>query len=509
LAANRAKVQIANELAQELDSEPWEGDFNHTGPTTNDTWGAYINGDIELPGGIKLLTTSAYDTYDRLTDIDLDFSPQTLFQIKTDDEGWQFYQGLKLEGQVDWKSPLSWEVGGWLLREELDVLVENNFGETLVSTIGVKSRDYAQNLWSTGVYGSFSFDFWNDFTLDGGVRFNWEQKDLDMEITSGSATEAQGCTRVPDPSQGGSFRQTCQLNNTWQAPTGTLRLTYRFRDDTQAYAKYTRGWKPGTYNATASQFAGPNAADPETLDSFEAGLRGSWFDGRLGLDASFFYYAYDQYQIFTAQQFFGSPPVFVILNAENAEVYGSEMDAQARPWEGGFVNIRFAWLESQFLDFVQVDQFLSGGAGGGGGSQFNFRERQNSGNPLLNSPRFKISMTAEQTIPLGRYGSLIPRYDGVWTDTTFYDPTEGRGLGDEDGDQFLPEDTIAQPAFWLHNLRLAWRAPNDRIEVAAWVRNLENKAYKTFAFDASNFQATTIYFVGDPRTYGISLVVNF
>ena len=41
------------------------------------------------------------------------------------------------------------------------------------------------------------------------------------------------------------------------------------------------------------------------------------------------------------------------------------------------------------------------------------------------------------------------------------------------------------------------------------MRNLENKAYKTFAFDGSTFQATTIHFVGDPRTYGVTVTRHF
>ncbi len=118
-------------------------------------------------------------------------------------------------------------------------------------------------------------------------------------------------------------------------------------------------------------------------------------------------------------------------------------------------------------------------------------------------------MTGEQTVALGRYGALTLRYDGVWTDITFYDATAGRGIRNLSGDQFLPEGTIGQEAFWLHNLRLSWRTPNGRIELAAWIGNIENTAYKTFAFDASSFRKTTIYFVGDPRTYGVSLVVNF
>ena len=41
------------------------------------------------------------------------------------------------------------------------------------------------------------------------------------------------------------------------------------------------------------------------------------------------------------------------------------------------------------------------------------------------------------------------------------------------------------------------------------MRNREDTPYKTFAFDGSQFQDTTIHFVGDPRTYGVSIAVNF
>jgi outer membrane receptor protein involved in Fe transport len=110
-----------------------------------------------------------------------------------------------------------------------------------------------------------------------------------------------------------------------------------------------------------------------------------------------------------------------------------------------------------------------------------------------------VSLTAEQTLPLGRWGSLTARYDGAWTDDTYYDGTAGIGMVNNQGLHYLPENTIGQRAFWLHNLRLAYRTPGGHVEVAGWVRNLENKAYKTFAFDGAIFRKTTIYFVGDPR----------
>ncbi len=487
---NQAKIQLANELARNLDSKPYVGDFNLTGPTHNDTYGGYLKGEIALPwGGMQLTTVTGGDGYDRDIAWDLDFSPETLFHIFTDDDGWQVTQDVRLEGSYGEQADIRWDVGGWFMREQLNVNVVNDLGP--FSAFGVGERDYTQDLWSAAGYASLSFDFWEDFTLFGGVRYNWEQKKLDYSLARGGSPDF-------------IFQK---LNDEWTAPTGTIRLTYRFREDTHVFWKYTRGWKPGTYNATSSISAGVSTAKPETLDSFETGLKGSWFEGRLNLDFSLFYYKYENYQLFTAQQFAGGQPEFVILNANKAEVYGAEVDVSGRPWDGAFVNVRFGWLESQFVDFVQLQQDITTIAGR---QTVVNRELNNTGNRLLNSPQFKVSITAEQSFPLGRFGNLTPRYDGVWTDTTYYDATEGRGIPNNANQQFLPKNTTAQKPFWIHNLRVAWTPPGaTQIEIAAWVRNLTDEAYKNFAFDGSTFNSTTIYFVGDPRTYGGSLRVSF
>ena len=496
---NAAKIRLAEGLAENLDAKPWTGDFNLTGPTTNDNYGGFLTGELVLPAGFEVKSTTAYDTYDRFIDSDTDFSPATLFHITTDDESWQFYQDLTVNGDFGPDSPLRWEVGAWLLREELTAQVNNDFGT--LQAVGVLRRDFSQRSWSTGAYASFWLDFLEDFTLDGGVRFNWDRKVFKMRILAVGSQPTGDCDLIA----GFANELACGLEETWQAPTGTIRLTYRFRHDTHVFWKYTRGWKPGSFNATASALSGPTVADPEKIDAFETGIEGSWFDGRFEMNASVFYYSYDDYQIFTAQQFLGGNPEFVILNANDAEVYGSEVEGNLRPWEGAFAQVRFSWLEGQFLDFVQVDQFL----GQTGADLIVFRERQNSGNSLLNSPRFKVSLTAEQSFSLGKYGSLVARYDAVWQATTYFDASEGVGLGDSDGNSFLPRDTIAQVPYWLHNVRGAWRSPGGTFEIAGWVRNLGNEAYKTFAFDASSFRATTVYFVGDPRTYGLSLLIQF
>jgi outer membrane receptor protein involved in Fe transport len=482
-AQNTALLQTAQDLV-DLDDDPYRGDYNRVGPTKNDTWGGYLTGEIALPLGIALTTTTGYDSYDRFVDVDLDQSPNTLFEIVTDDKGWQATQDLKLAGAFG-EIPLRWELGGWFLREHIDVQVEN-FLPSEVGTVGL--RDYTQEIWSTAGYASLEWDIDERFTLDGGFRWNYEKKSLDFFLRR---------TGVP-----------YQLypEDEWQAPTGLVRLTYRFREDTHSYWKYTRGWKPGHFNATASGFQPILPAEPEKIDAFETGLRGSWFEGRLGLDLSVFYYSYEEYQLFTVKVDAGENPEFVVINASNAEVYGSEIDLVARPFPGTLLNVRGSWLESRFNDFTQR-QFVQQTVGLFADNIL--KEIDNTGNRLLNSPPFKLSLTAEQTIPLGRYGSLIARYDGAWTDDTYFDATEGQGIVNEQGLIWMPENAIAQPAYWLHNIWVGYRPPAGKIEIAGWVRNLTDEVYRSFAFDASNFSNTTIHLLGVPRTYGVTLNVGF
>jgi outer membrane receptor protein involved in Fe transport len=489
VALDRAKQIVARELARNLDNEPWQGSYNRVGKTVNDTMGVSLKSEILLPWSLELDLVSGFDRYRRKIDLDLDFSPETLFQVLTRDQGYQFYQDAKLAGEVPVNdTPVTWDIGGWVLPEKLDVNVRNDLGT--FTAFGVGERQYTQRLLSMGGYGSFSFDFADDFTLDGGVRYNWERKEINYLLS-----EFNGQTVTP-----------LYKFNIYRAPTGTIRLTYRFREDTHAFLKYTRGWKPGHYNATGSAETGITTANPEEIDSYETGLRAAWFGGILGGEASLFYYNYHNYQIFTAQQYAGSGPEFVVINANDAEVYGAEVNALVRPWPGGYVNVNFGWLESQFLDFLLLQQDVENFHGAQ--TTLN-RELQNSGNPLLNSPKFKVAITAEQAIPLGNYGYLIPRYDGAWSDDTYYDATKGRGIPNINNIPWAPKLTFAQRAHWIHNARVGYRTPDGRLEIAGWVRNAENKAVKTFAFDGSTFQRTTIYFINDPRTWGGTVTVTF
>ncbi len=477
-----------------LDIRPFRGDYNRVGQTTRDTWGTSVTGnflfdDVGFLGPVELLSISAYDGYQRVRDTDQDFTPVVLFERQQDDQAWQLFQELKATGERN-DGLLRWELGGYYLMENLQSEIDQQVNNPQFNF----HRTFEQDLWSFAFYGGFGWDFLDDFTLDTGVRYNWERKRFDF---------------LDRPVTG--LPEAAKQSSTWTAPTALISLKYRFNDDVTAYWKYSRGWKGGHFNANDADVP---PAKPETLDSVEAGLRGSWLDARLNLSGSVFYYKYRNYQVFLFENSDTRPPILEIINANDAEQYGIELDLELRPlqdWEwtpellGDLkLTLRFGWLQSQFMDFVNLIERADASSG-----FIPFQEEINyTGNRLPNSPEYKVSATVEWPLDFGRYGIVTPRYDLTWTDDIFFDPNEGRGTVNRPG-ELRPDFTTGQRAYALHNLRLAYSSADGVFEIAGWVRNLTDERYKTFAFDASIFAEVVLNFVGEPRTAGVDVTLSF
>lgn len=487
-AAPAARIAVANDIAANLDTDPYTGYYDRVGDTTNLVYGGYLSGEIALPAELTFKTVSGYDAYTRTIDGDTDQSPNVIVEIASQDQGWQYYQNFDLSGALD-VSPIEWNVGGYFLYEDLHFESDVNFGQA--TGLGIGDRQYVQTAWSFGVYAGLEWSFWDDFTLDGGIRYNWEDKFIDYFLRSSTTPVTAERTEVRS------------------APTGEIRLTYNFTQDAHAYWKYTRGWKGGQFNATGSLTDGVTYAEPEENNAYETGLRAAWFDNRVGLNLSIFYYDYSNYQLFTVQNSAGATPEFVVINANDVQVYGSEITLDTRPWDNTRLQARFGWLESYFIDFVNKNFVNQADPSNVGPELRRVRDLNYSGNRLVNSPEFKISLTAEQTVQLGRYGALTARYDTAWTDTTYFDPSEGRGLPNKNDQTFLPEYTIGQQPYWLHNLLFIYRPPTGNWALELFVRNVSDQVYRTFSFDATVFANTTIHYTGEPRMFGGTLSVNF
>ena len=474
-----------------------------------DTWGGRLQGSVVL-GDLELKLVTGAERYDRTALTDFDFSPDTAIHSDLEDDASQVTQSLELSSELEEVSA-RWSVGGYYLMEDLDSdsLFTFNFNPRLFD-LRVR-QDYTQDTHSFGIYASGEWEFLEDFTLEGGARFNWERKDFEMQV-------ARALGGAPDPNATGPADE----RQTWQDPSGGISLTYRASDEISTYVKYSRGWKSGHFNAAilenqlgaGGQGFVPDItfAKPETVDAVELGFSSAIWDSRLEARGAIFYYDYRDYQVFVLQNLAGAPPQFEILNAPESTVYGAELECFATPllddvppfFEGLELVGRFGWLESEFDDFSRPRVVPVGGG-------FLVDTIDYSGNRLPNTPRFKASGSASYPLPLGRFGTVIPRYDFSYTDDVFFDPSDGRGTPppSQSSQPRLPEYAVAQRAYWLHNVRLTYRVPGDAIEISGWVRNLTNERYKSFVADATPGFNSLLNFVGDPRTYGMSVALTF
>jgi iron complex outermembrane recepter protein len=477
-----------------LDSKPYRGDYNREGVTQRDAWGGYLSGKAQW-NDIDIFVLGSYDRYERFRDQDTDFTPDIMFEVIEDDEAWQTYEELSFAGELGF-TLLEWELGGYYLKANLD-----DDASTLLASDARIDRVYSQNTESFGTWGQFTWDILDEVTLGGGVRWNWEHKDFKID-------------RALFIGAGAGIRTAADQDETWQTPTGNLTLTYHFDEGVSAFAKYTRGFKAGHFNALASENVSRPPADPEYNDAWEAGFAGAWFDRRLSASVAYFYYRYEDYQVFLFRDVAFEPPVLEIINAHEAENYGVEVEGRLFPLRG-FVpravedlqlTANFGWLHGEFIDF-QIRNTLPTGTGDAVPVTIDL-----SGDSLLNSPEFKVAGSATWTFDMGRFGAVIPRYDFSWTDDVFFGLNEGRGTAaaiSADGAPRLPEFAIGQTAYWLHNLRLGYRTPSSNVEFAIWCRNVADKVYKNYAFDATNFSQVVLNFTGQPRTIGFDVIVTF
>jgi hypothetical protein len=209
-----------------------------------------------------------------------------------------------------------------------------------------------------------------------------------------------------------------------------------------------------------------------------------------------FYYRYENCQIFPQQ--FARPRVRRAERECGRGMQGRDRRGAAAAWDGGCLNVRFGWLGTQFLDYVQLQQALVSRGSARSRSTASSELRQ----PAAQLAQFRVSFVAEQACAIG-----VRLSDSALRRRLDRRPT--RPQGRRNPQQGPPVPPGNDRAARLAAQRTSAVTPDGRLEVAFWVRNIENKAYKTFAFDGSSFQETTIYFVGDPRTYGGTISFTF
>lgn len=476
-------------------NDNFAGEYDRVGPERLDLLSISLNGDWSLSDTIEISSLSGYSWHDRETFANDDAGPKSWQNNDYVDDAWQFTQEITTTWL--WSEENESKVGAYFLTEELDA--NNIFRDNSVRPNNPQfNQDYEQDTILWAFYAQTHFELpplpgWGEFTenfsLDASVRYNWAQKQMD-NVTSRSA--------------GGFTVGTNQgiEKEDWTGWTGDAVLTYRFTEEIRAYFKYSRGWKPGHFNANTFTSSQPvSAVNPETIDSLEVALRADWFDGRLKTNVTAFKYEYQDLQVFQTTTDASSTILNRLINSEQADIWGVEWEVTAEPLDRLILFFAGGYLDSEYTSFstsFERAQFRPGE-----GFRIIEVEADYSGNRLIASPNWSLTGSAEYTIP-SRIGDLTPRASFSYRSKTFFDANEGCGAENN-----IPECLLQQSGYWIFNATLRYVPPGGTFEVLAFVRNILDEEYKAQSFDQTSANSLILDIYGEPRTFGAAITFRF
>ncbi|OGT81347.1 MAG: hypothetical protein A3H91_13470 [Gammaproteobacteria bacterium RIFCSPLOWO2_02_FULL_61_13] len=269
-----------------------------------------------------------------------------------------------------------------------------------------------------------------------------------------------------------------ELENDWLEWSGRAALDWKFTEGQMLYVSASRGFKGGEFNGGALLDPSEAAiADPEFMNNFEIGYKGSLLQERMQVNLTGFYMEYEDQQVLIS-----NPTPFGFLpnlqNAGSSEISGVEFDISWQPTEAWFAQLGGAYLDAEFEEFLDPNLGID-----------------RSGNKLAHAPEWNLNGIVRYETPV-RDGVLAAQVDWWWLDDQF----------------FTVENTPAlrEDAHGEVNARASYTFWDDRLELALFVRNITDERYTVTGFDtASAGFGANIFILNRPRTFGGEVIFRF
>ena len=257
--------------------------------------------------------------------------------------------------------------------------------------------------------------------------------------------------------------------------TPKFTLQYEPTTNLSLYAGVSKEFKSGGFTIGAP---GP-AVRPETLWSYEAGVKAQMFDRRLTANVAAFWYDYSQIVV---TRIVGAQTIDE--NAGKATIKGLEFELTARPVNHLRIDASLGLLDATFDRYDTADP-LNPAAG----------VLSLSGNRLPGTSKYTGRVGAVYDIPIGDAQKISLGADMTFAGDTFFDPFEHR--------------TASQPAYELYNANVTFDS-GGIWSLTAWVHNLTDETIiSSEAVSADFLGYPRLAYLRDPRTYGVDLKLTF
>lgn len=333
---------------------------------------------------------------------------------------------------------------------------------------------------SIAAYAQGSYQLDDKWSVTLGGRYTRDEKDADVYrfVYLGTKLPRNDGTAI-------AVQSDFTGNASFSHFSPRLGVEYQANRQLMYYGSYTNGFKSGGFDMRGNQSINPNAGDPyepETVDTFELGMKSEWLNQRLRLNAAVFYSKYDDMQV-TVQRAVGNNVASQVLNAASADIKGGEIEALFAVSRAFDVSVILGYLNASF-------------------NEVNFFDPTTQ-SVVDVSNLWSFANTPKTTATLaGRYTVETAVGDLVFTGNAAYRSAT---------QIFEVPSVLDYGGYTLLNLGVTWYSQDGNWDLSLQGKNLGDKRARIAGYNfplLAGEQTITGYYI-DPRTFSLTVGYRF
>ncbi len=450
-------------------------------------WGASAVATWDVSDTLTIKSITAYRELDHDDFIDIDATEFELGDV---------FVGVR-QRQTSQEFQLNWEAGDWTvvsglywLREEIrshqEAYADDLF--TILDTpVGfTRFIDDDLRMDSMAAYINGVYQWTDALRLTLGARITHEEKDYFRTTTvDWSNVPLAVAAFFPDS----TFAFT--TNDSWRDFSPMASLDYQVNDDVMVYVRAAKGFKSGGFNGRANNPGEETPYDPETVISYEAGVKSQWFDNRVRANLAVFHNDYSDFQArisqcITQPGFPACQIELTVLNAGEMNLSGAELELFASPVEGLTLETQIGYLDAEYGEFTDL----------------RFPGASRAFQTPAFAPEWTLRFAGAYEFDLGGMGGITV---GA---AARYKSEHALAVDNTDlaGNEFA---SMWQDDYWLWDARVVWESNDGRFTAGVYGKNLGDEVYKTDAQEFSSVGGIQTAYYGAPRTVSFTVTARY
>ena len=455
-----------------------------------ETRGASFLAQWEVNDALTAKWISAWREGDTETVIDFDSTPQPALDVPA------LYDDNQLTHELQFLFE-SGRFSGVAGVYYLDAVASGAF-DTIVGALNLTIATAGEvKTESIAAYADVSFDISDPLSVSVGGRFTRDDRE--------GTVYRQNFTGLGSPLFGndaaipGLVRSDYTNERRFEEFTPRVSVRYELSDALTSYVSYAEGFKSGGFDMRGDVVLTPdtvNGYDPEFVNSYELGLKGSVLDNRLTFNTAVFLADYEGQQITRQEPTVTGAIASFVDNAGESEIKGAELEGSMIFTDHFNATYAVGYVDAEFKEFnsftvvpnpapppatITVPIDLSETA------------------VFQNTPEWNGNLTLNFWHELAPVGGTL-----TWSASASY--------RSEFSMFEFPNALIDQTEdYTLLDASVVWKSASDKLRIGLHGRNLTDEEYKigAYLFAGATFGNSVSNFYGPPRTVTLSASYRF